>query len=189
MSGVTEAVPIAKSFPGIVQVMQSLPLEVVRSINPLMGAFFDYNAVVREQVRQARLIWSGNSQNPIDEKDSNNSIIEKEDTQEGKRATIFSQLLDSDLPPHEKSEDRLTQEGVGFISAASETTSTVLNSLGYYVFSNPELCARLREEIWTVMPDRHQCAKWQQLERLPLLVRHQLIISGMCVCLLTDNMV
>lgn len=166
MSGVTEAVPIAKSFPGIVQVMQSLPLEVVRLMNPLMGAFFDYNAVVREQVQQARLLWSGNSRNTIDEKPSSNEREEKEE----KRSTIFSQLLESDLPPHEKSEDRLTQEGVGFISAASETTSTVINSLGYYVFSNPELCARLCEEVWAVMPDRHQCVKWQQLERLPLLV-------------------
>lgn len=174
MSGVTEAVPIAKSFPGIVQVMQSLPLEVVRLMNPLMGAFFDYNAVVRKQVQQARLLWSGKNpgENTIDEKSRN----EKE-TQEEKRSTIFNQLLESDLPPHEKSEDRLTQEGVGFISAASETTSTVINSLGYYVFSNPELCARLREEVWAVMPDRHQCVKWQQLERLPLLVSLLLFVA------------
>ena len=45
MSGVTEAVPVAKCLPGIVQVMQKLPLRLVRVINPLMGSFFDYSKV------------------------------------------------------------------------------------------------------------------------------------------------
>jgi len=116
MNGVTEAVPVAKSFPGIVQFMQALPLEAVRFMDPLMGAFFDYSNVVRAQVRAARGQWD-----PQTEK------AQKDDSAEQRR-TIFSELLDSDLPLHEKSEDRLTQEGVGFISAASETTSTVLNT-------------------------------------------------------------
>ena len=47
MSGVTEAVPLAKAIPGIVQVMQNLPLKVIRLMDPLMGSFFDYQAVGR----------------------------------------------------------------------------------------------------------------------------------------------
>jgi hypothetical protein len=167
MSGVTEAVPIAKSFPGIVQFMQALPLEVVRFMDPLMGAFFDYNHVVRAQVRSAREQWeSSNSKTKTDRKID----MKEDDDAAGQRKTIFNELLDSGLPLHEKSEDRLTQEGVGFISAASETTSLALNTLCYHVFTQPGLCRRLREEVLTVMPDRHSCAKWHQLEQLPLLV-------------------
>ena len=45
MSGVTEAVPLAKAVPGIVQVIQSLPLTWIKVLNPLFGAFLDYTKV------------------------------------------------------------------------------------------------------------------------------------------------
>ena len=45
MSGVTEGVPLAKAIPGIMQVIQTLPSNIVRCINPLIGSFFDFQAV------------------------------------------------------------------------------------------------------------------------------------------------
>lgn len=42
MGGVTEPVPISKSLPGIVQLLQKLPLGLIRRIDPLMGSFYDY---------------------------------------------------------------------------------------------------------------------------------------------------
>lgn len=50
MAGVTEAVPVARSLPGIVQVMQQLPLSLVRQVNPLMGSFFDYSKVSKRYI-------------------------------------------------------------------------------------------------------------------------------------------
>ena len=57
MSGVTEAVPVAKSLPGFVQVMQKLPISLVRIINPLMGFFFDYSKVSKCVVPKLSSYW------------------------------------------------------------------------------------------------------------------------------------
>ena len=42
MGGVTEPVSFGKSLPGIVQVVQWLPLALVRRLDPLMGSYYDY---------------------------------------------------------------------------------------------------------------------------------------------------
>lgn len=45
MSGVTEAVPLARAFPGAVQLMQKLPLGLIRPVDPLIAHFFEYGMV------------------------------------------------------------------------------------------------------------------------------------------------
>lgn len=86
------------------------------------------------------------------------------------RTTIFHDLLESKLPAHEKTAERLTQEGVGLVSAAGETTSTALAAIMFHLLSKPGLVARLRSELVTVMSDPGVCAAWRDLETLPLLV-------------------
>ena len=86
------------------------------------------------------------------------------------RTTVFHELLESQLPAHEKSEERLTQEGVGLVSAAAETTSTALATTMFHLLSDSGLVARLRSELISVMPDPCATAEWRKLEALPLLV-------------------
>ena len=86
------------------------------------------------------------------------------------RTTVFHELLESELPAHEKSEERLTQEGVGVVSAAAETTSTALAATMFHLLSDRALVARLRSELSLVMPNPSVWAEWRVLETLPLLV-------------------
>lgn len=92
-------------------------------------------------------------------------------TEKTDRPTIFHELLQSSLPNHEKTEDRLTQEGFGFISAASETGSVALSTTMYHILRHPGLVQRLRDELKPLMPDPSVLANWRDLEKLPLLVR------------------
>ncbi|MCJ1457234.1 hypothetical protein MMC28_007601 [Mycoblastus sanguinarius] len=154
MSGVTEAVPLAKALPGIVQVIQQLPLSWVRVMNPLLGSFFDYSNIIRDQVATA--IYTHHA---------TGSANASKDPEKPARTTVFQDLLESSLPPHEKSEERLTQEGVGMVSAAAETTSIALATTMFHVLSDPSLVARLRDEMRPAMPG----ADWLTLESLPLL--------------------
>lgn len=86
------------------------------------------------------------------------------------RTTVFHDLLESKLPAHENTAERLTQEGVGLISAAGETTSTALAATMFHLLSDLSLVACLRSELIPVMPNSRICAEWRDLETLPLLV-------------------
>lgn len=83
--------------------------------------------------------------------------------------TIFHELLGSDLPAHEKSYERLWQEGSALIGAGVETTSNTLNVALYYLSQNPEKLNRLKKELAASMPDANQLAPWAKLETLPYL--------------------
>jgi hypothetical protein len=42
--------------------------------------------------------------------------------------------------------------------------------LSFHLVSNPDVLAKLRKELETVMPDPNTPITWQQLEQLPYLV-------------------
>lgn len=45
MRGVSEIVPLARQFPGIVQIAQALPISFVKVLNPLMAKFSEFEQV------------------------------------------------------------------------------------------------------------------------------------------------
>jgi len=79
-------------------------------------------------------------------------------------------LRDSNLPPQEKTLERLSDEGNILIGAGSETTAQILAVLSYHLISSPDVLKKLQKELETVMPDPYTPVKWQQLEQLPYLV-------------------
>jgi cytochrome P450 len=98
-------------------------------------------------------------------------MIDNEDLDEKDTRTIFRDLLNSNLPPEEKSIERLWQDGQVFNIAGSETTSWALANATYYLLRNPEMLRRLQEEIKTVMPDGTiDEVSASELEALPYLV-------------------
>ena len=45
MRGVSEIVPLARQFPGIVQIAQALPISFIKALNPLMAKFSEFERV------------------------------------------------------------------------------------------------------------------------------------------------
>lgn len=86
-----------------------------------------------------------------------------------KRATAFDTLLDSDLPAHEKTDERLQGEAGVFLIAGTDTTSWTLTVATYYLMQQPALLARLTAEIIAVVPDPRNLPSLAILEQLPLL--------------------
>ena len=68
---------------------------------------------------------------------------------EGK--TIFGYLLKSDLPPSEKSIQRLTDEATSLFAAGTETISWALAVITYHILSKPEMLQKLTVEIAQVV--------------------------------------
>lgn len=84
---------------------------------------------------------------------------------------IFREVLNSDLPPEEKTIDRLWHDGQTFNIAGAETTAWALGVITYYLLSEPEILRRLQEELTSVVKDgKVEETSTAELEQLPYLV-------------------
>ena len=71
-------------------------------------------------------------------------------------------------------------EGTLIVVAGAETTGMALNALHYHLLANPEKMKRLKAELAEVLKDQSDVPSWQQLKKLPYLVRSlHLILSLM----------
>ncbi|RYP34579.1 hypothetical protein DL767_004220 [Monosporascus sp. MG133] len=85
------------------------------------------------------------------------------------RPTVFETLLSSDLPPQEKTLDRLTDEAASILGAGTETTAWALSVLTYHLLTKPRVLARLTQELREAGEDPQRLPPWMALEKLPYL--------------------
>ncbi|RDL42235.1 uncharacterized protein BP5553_02214 [Venustampulla echinocandica] len=83
--------------------------------------------------------------------------------------TVFAELLNSKLPPHELTQDRLQNEAVSVIGAGFETTRWALTVASYHILANPAITERLRQELIEAIPDPDNILSWADLQALPYL--------------------
>lgn len=133
-----------RQFPWMWPVLAATPPWLLDYGNPKAAKLVRWQIMVRRQVDE---------------------IIEK--NRNGKKAegTIFQAILDSDLPPHEKTAERLQDEAQTVVGAGSETTAKSLSFILFYLMSDRAKLQKLRNELKTV--DDFSLAK---LEQLPYLV-------------------
>ncbi|RDW77525.1 hypothetical protein BP6252_05578 [Coleophoma cylindrospora] len=97
------------------------------------------------------------------------AVLKHEDDESQDQSSIFHVLRDGELPAHEKTVQRLSDEGNILIGAGAETTAQVLAVISYHLLANPEILRRLRAELDPAMPNGEAGVKWTQLEQLPYL--------------------
>jgi len=83
--------------------------------------------------------------------------------------TIFHEMLNSPLPEAEKRTSRLADEGATVVSAGTVTTAWTLPVTVFYLLSNPETLRKLKEELYTAIPDPTKSTPVSELEQLPYL--------------------
>jgi cytochrome P450 len=82
------------------------------------------------------------------------------------RASIFRELLESNLPPSEKTLIRLAGEAGTLIGAGSETTSWTLSVLTVRLLENPQILTKVEQELQSAVKDPTHLPKWSELEKL-----------------------
>ncbi|KAI1094246.1 cytochrome P450 [Rostrohypoxylon terebratum] len=102
-------------------------------------------------------------------KENAEAVVEGKKLPEGVKGNIFNELLDSDLPPAEKTSERLVGEALAMMSGGTETGSWALTVLTFYMLSQPETFAKLTDELRSAVPDPLDLPSWSELERLPYL--------------------
>ncbi len=96
---------------------------------------------------------------------SSNNQEEKLESQD----TVFAELMNSRLPPHEVSRHRLQNEAVSVIGAGFETTRWALTVQSYFILANPEIHQRLCRELREAIPDPEVIPAWSELQKQPYL--------------------
>ena len=141
-----------KHFPVLWSILRSIPDSVLLEMSPQMAITQD---------------WERSNQNIVREMVNTFDLHQKNDN----HVTIFHELLSSELPQHEKSYERLWQEGSALIGAGVETTSNTLCVALYHLHlpHNKGKLARLKAELKSAMPEASQLAPWAKLETLPYL--------------------
>ena len=150
MAGLFEGVPIAKHFPWILKIFQSLP----RSWNPSFEPFLKCRDTI---TKQAREIWAAEQSIPVNDKENKDE----------KAKTIFHGILHSNIPASEKTVERLSDEAFVLIVAGGETTARVLTVITAYLLQDKSLLLRLRKELDKAMESGLPSS--QKLEEIPLM--------------------
>lgn len=140
-----------RQFPWAFPIMKSVPLNIMNYLAPEASLLLQWQKMVRRQV---------------------DTIIGNNRSGSKAHGTIFQALLDSDLPPEEKSADRLQDEAQTLVGAGSETTAKTLTIVTFYLLQNKSMLEKLRQELSTVdlksLNSAHDVLS--EVERLPYMV-------------------
>ena len=83
--------------------------------------------------------------------------------------TVFDSMLDADVPTHEKSISRLSQEAQTLTGAGALTTANTLDTTIYFLLANPVYLGLLQQELYSAIPDPARIPEVPTLEKLPYL--------------------
>ncbi|KFY39939.1 hypothetical protein V494_03739 [Pseudogymnoascus sp. VKM F-4513 (FW-928)] len=140
---------LIKQYPWVLPLMQSMPEVFMTWLQPDMASYFAFQKMVRGQIRDMK------------------AGIAKDESFDHR--TIFYEIINSDLPPKEKSDARLAQDGQTVIIAGTLTTAWALCIGVFYLLSQPETLKKLKEELRTVLKGPSSSVTLATLEQLPYL--------------------
>jgi cytochrome P450 len=149
IDAVSQASHVNKQFGWLLPMFKMMPLRVVKAMNPNMVSLIFFQNDLKDQVQK---VMDGRT-----------------DSKRSENVSIFQALLESDLPPNEKTLQRLVDEGQTVVGAGQVTTAHYLKMVSYHLIANPNILAKLKSELVEVMPDPSKIASQSQLEQLPYL--------------------
>ncbi|KAI1132772.1 cytochrome P450 [Nemania abortiva] len=144
---------VGAHFPWLLRLQKSIPPSWVSFFNPDLKHVFDFHGEIRNQIRRVMAAHEGNGSPPTSE-----------------YPTVFSDLMDSDLRPEEKTLDLFFHEAALIIGAGIETTRAALSIASYHILANPSIKHRMQQELREAIPDLSSTPPTlAQLEKLPYL--------------------
>lgn len=157
VENVMESFALVRNLPWLPELLKKLPMPITRVLDKGMAFYLQMEAETRAEV--AKIVQG----------EKKRSEKEMEDPTTAHK-NIFEELYYSNLPPQEKTIDRLNEEGFALILAGADTSSATLTQLSYHLLANPDILQTLKEELRVAMPDTRLPMPWPELENLPFLV-------------------
>lgn len=150
---------ILRQFPWIWPVLKRIPLWLLQLLRSPAAGLVVWQHLVRARIE-------------------NIIALNREGADKKVEGSIFQTVLDSDVPPEEKSLDRLQDEAQIVVGAGTETTAKSLSFIAFYLNEDPAKLQRARDEIKTAGPELDGSFSLAKLEKLPYLVRYVFLTSG-----------
>lgn len=149
LEAMVESSIVNRHLPWVADALSLLPNAIAAKISEPVGFFLSVREKIKSQVESTL----------ARDKAENKQIYK----------TIFQELRDSNLPPAEKTVQRLMDEGMILIGAGGDTTAHTLTVLVFHLLKNPDTLAKLTKELKEAIPDPQNLPSWTKLEQLPFL--------------------
>lgn len=167
MQGGFESTNVTKHFIWLLRLVNSLPAWLAVKMNPDIAVFVEWKERLSAQ---ARAIYAEQQQQQGGLDKNGEEKEEKEKGNQPRPKTIFHGIMQADLPPAEKTADRLADEAFVLLVAGAETTARTLCVILCHLLSKPLVLTRLRAELDPVIKgNQPQLPPSRVLEELPLL--------------------
>lgn len=154
---------VLKQFPWLFPLMLSFPEWFVERYLPDLAVTYKWRRQWHKQIQTTK---AGSYANDAAGREKR-----------GGRPSIFETLLNSDLPPFDKSVSRLVEDAQILVGAGSITTTFALTLGTYYIASDARILSKLMTELETAMPSASaKPLPLSDLEKLPYLTAIQLEI-------------
>ncbi|KAE8356476.1 Trichodiene oxygenase [Aspergillus coremiiformis] len=146
--GLTRVYHLSRFLPSVVTLLKSMPYWVIRMILPPVADLL----VMRDEIKERGV-----------------GEFLKSQTSDSKSSVLVGALGNPHIPAHERTVDRVLDEGTVILFAGTETTSRTLAITMFYLLSNPDVLKKLRDELDTLPPSEGNEYSLTQLENLPYL--------------------
>jgi cytochrome P450 len=165
IQGAVQAAIFTRHFPTLGNLLMMMPLSFVKMTGSPAAFLLQYREVSygTDFAIRTRLIFLQDVRNEV------KAVLEKRYQNEKPTKTIFEELLTSDLPPQEKSIERLVDEGLVVMAGGGEPTAQTLAVMSFHLLNNPSILAKLKSELAEAMPDPSETLPLSRLEQLPYL--------------------
>ena len=139
---------ILRHMPWMHKLINAIPPDRLSKLSPEYGAMLAFRKMNNDRVAEA---FTRNEKRSVPPAAHN----------------VFDELINSDLPPAEKTLSRLSQESQIIIDAAVDTTAHTLTTTLFHILDNPSKLTKLQHELRAAMPHPHTHAPLVELEKLP----------------------
>ena len=166
--GVSLVYHLARFIPGLITLLKSLPYPIIRLILPAVADLLE----LQEEIKQKILISLDDEiQSPKQlATDAKSVVVENKNDAAESKSVIVGALGDPNIPPKERTLDRLLDEGTVVIFAGTETSSRALAVAIFYLLHSKSHLQKLRDELATLPYTADHAYALSQLEPLPFLV-------------------
>lgn len=169
LKGITTGAHVFIYFPGMMKVMKALPESLVEWLDPCIRSVFTFRHVSLENIFYLPVLTAFKDIE-LQAKAMIELGAESDDSKDAAHPTIFKELVHSNLPPEEKTLERLRHEAQVIVGAGGETMQHAASVGICHVLLNEEILARLKKELLLAWPDLDSLPpSLQELEQLPYL--------------------
>ena len=140
-----------KHFQWMEPLLRNMPLWLVRLINPQIMPLIELQNDFEEQVNDFK------------------ADLARGRKFTGQRTIFYDMIANDQVRPQEKDSVHLRTEAQAIMGAGTVTTAHLLAIVSFHLLNNPDVLAKMQEELKTVMPEKDSKPQWPQLEQLPYL--------------------